>query len=357
MIMAGGSGTRLWPMSRQQRPKQLVPLFAGRSLLEISADRLEGVVDPGSRWICTGEKFREAVREGVPGIDDERILGEPVGRDTINAVGLTAAVLHAMDPDAIFAVLTADHLIEPQAVFADRLDAGFKLVEEDPSRLGTFAITPTFPATGYGYVQQGDAIEGHDQCFKSLRFVEKPDLETAKSFLDAGNYGWNSGMFVFHAGTILDALERYEPEIRAGLDKIARAWATPDRATVLAEVYPTLRKVSVDYGLMEPASNDSALSICVVPMDLSWVDVGSWPSFGETIDADASGNRVAEGTASTDLGSKGMLVVSDNPGHRICTIGCEDLVVVHTRDATLICHADAAQQVKDMAGEVPEDLR
>ena len=357
MIMAGGSGTRLWPMSRLAQPKQLVPLFPEGSLLGISAGRLEGVVPPERRWICTGERFRDAVRDGIPGLDDERILGEPVGRDTVNAVGLTAAVLHAQDPDAVFAVLTADHLIEPQSVFADRLAAAFELVEADPSRFVTFAITPTYPATGFGYVQRGEEIAGHAECFLAKRFVEKPDLDTAKAFLDAGDYGWNSGMFVFHAATVLEALGRYEPEIRAGLDRIVAAWNTPDRSAVLGEVYPTLRKVSVDYALMEPASNDELLSICVVPMELSWKDVGSWPSFGETIEPDEQGNRIAAGTEWTDLDSKGLLVASNEPGHRICTIGCEDLVIVHTRDATLICRAEDAQKVKDMAGIVPEDLR
>lgn len=357
MIMAGGSGTRLWPISRAERPKQLVPLIGGRSLLAVASDRLAGVVETDARWICTGERFRDQVRAAVPSIGDDRILGEPCGRDTLNAVGLTAAVLASLDPDAIFAVLTADHLIEPQAVFADRLDAGFRLVEADPTRFVTFAIEPTFPATGFGYVERGDAIDGHPGCFRAQRFVEKPDRETAESYLAAGTFGWNSGMFVFHAATVLDTIGRYEPATRAGLDRIAAAWNTPDRAATLAAVYPELRKISVDYGLMEPASRDDAVSIAVVPMDLSWIDVGSWPSLGETIEPDAAGHRVAAATAHTDLDSRDLLVFSDDPDHRICTIGCEGLVIVHTRDTTLICRAEDAQKVKDMAGLVPESLR
>jgi len=357
MIMAGGSGTRLWPMSRQDRPKQLVPLIEGRSLLEVASARLDGVVPASQRWICTGERFREAIVAGVPGIQDEQLLGEPVGRDTLNAVGLTAAVLALDDPDAIFAVLTADHLIEPQDVFAARLDAGFGLVEEDPGRLVTFSITPTFPATGYGYVQRGEAIAGHQDCYLAERFVEKPDLETAREFLAAGDYGWNSGMFIFKATTVLQALERHEPATRAGLETIAQAWKTPSRQEVLAEIYPQLRKVSVDYGLMEPASDDPQLSVCVVPMALSWIDVGSWPSLGETIEPDANSNRRAGETAWSDIDSSGLMVISEDPSHRICTIGCRDLVIVHTKDATLVCNARDAQKVKDMAGQVPESLR
>ena len=357
MIMAGGSGTRLWPVSRSNRPKQLVPLIAGQSLLQVASNRLEGVVDHDQRWICTGERFRSQVQEAIPGIDDDRILGEPCGRDTLNAVGLTAAVLAKLDPDAIFAVLTADHLIEPQDVFADRLDAGFRLVEEDPRRFTTFAITPTHPATGFGYVERGAAIPGHDGCFVASRFVEKPDRETAEAYLEAGTFGWNSGMFIFHAATVLETIGRFHPATREGLERIADAWGTPSQSKTLEAIYPELKKTSVDYGLMEPASQDDQVSIAMVPMKLSWIDVGSWPSLGETISADASGNRIAEGTASTDLGSRDLMVFSTEPGHRICTIGCEDLVIVHTADATLICRAEDAQRVKDMAGAVPEELR
>ena len=357
MIMAGGSGTRLWPMSRQAQPKQLVPLIDGRSLLEIAVSRLEGVVEHDHRWICTGERFRDAVKAGIPGMDDEHILGEPMGRDTVNAVGLTAAVLAKQDPEAIFAVLTSDHLIEPQDIFASRLNAGFALVEEDPSRFVTFSITPTHPATGYGYVQQGATIEGHSEEFHAKRFVEKPELETAKEFLASGDYGWNSGMFIFKARTVLEALQRYEPEIREGLDTIANAWGTPEQAEVLARVYPTLRKVSVDYALMEPASNDPLLSVCVVPMSLSWIDVGSWPSLGETLEPDDGGNRISPTTQWHDIDSKNLTVISEDPKHHVCTVGCSDLVIVHTDDATLICANEAAQKVKDMATQVPENLR
>ena len=357
MIMAGGSGTRLWPVSRADCPKQLVPLVGGRCLLRLASDRLAGVVGDSEQWICTAERFRKQVNEMVPAVADDHVLGEPCGRDTLNAVGLTAAVLAKNDPDAIFAVLTADHVIEPQSVFADRLAAGFTLVEEDPNRFVTFSVTPTRPASEYGYVEQGDAIAGHAGCFQARRFVEKPDRETAEAYLETGRFGWNSGMFVFHARTILETIGRYEPATREGLDRIATAWGTPEQLATLDAIYPELKKISVDYGLMEPASQDDAIMISTVPMDISWIDVGSWPSLAETLPADDQGNRVAANTLHTDLDSSNLLVFSEDANHRICTIGCSDLVIVHTEHATLICRAEDAQKVKDLVGLVPEDLR
>ena len=357
MIMAGGSGTRLWPVSRADCPKQLVPLVGGRCLLRLASDRLAGVVGDSEQWICTAERFRKQVNEMVPAVADDHVLGEPCGRDTLNAVGLTAAVLAKNDPDAIFAVLTADHVIEPQSVFADRLAAGFTLVEEDPNRFVTFSVTPTRPASEYGYVEQGDAIAGHAGCFQARRFVEKPDRETAEAYLETGRFDWNSGMFVFHARTILETIGRYEPATREGLDRIATAWGTPEQLATLDAIYPELKKISVDYGLMEPASQDDAIMISTVPMDISWIDVGSWPSLAETLPADDQGNRVAANTLHTDLDSSNLLVFSEDANHRICTIGCSDLVIVHTEHATLICRAEDAQKVKDLVGLVPEDLR
>jgi mannose-1-phosphate guanylyltransferase len=355
MIMAGGAGTRLWPMSRRDRPKQLLRFIDGRSLLAIAADRLEGVVPPQRRLICTGEAYREAIRTALPAFGDEQILGEPVGRDTVNAVGFTAAVLAKRDRDAVFAVLTADHIIEPQDEFRRRLDVGYALVDDDPSRFVTFAITPTFPATGYGYVERGHPIEGFDHAFTARQFVEKPDEETAKRYLDAGTFGWNSGMFVFHARTFMEALKRFQPNSHAGLMRIADVWDGPSRLQMLNDVYPTLPKTSVDFGVMEPAAEDDSLTICSVPMSVSWVDVGSWPTYGETLDADSDGNRT--NARALNLDSRNVLAVSDDPNHTIATIGCDELIVIRTADVTLVCPASEAQRVKEMVGIAPEPLR
>lgn len=377
MIMAGGAGTRLWPMSRGNQPKQLLEFIEQpgdaqpRSLLEIAASRLEGLIDQNQRYICTAEGYRAAIREALPQFDDAHILGEPMGRDTVNAVGLAAAVFAKNDPDATFAVLTADHIIEPRDKFQSLMDLGFRLVEQDPSRLVTFSIKPTYPATGFGYVERAtplSGIQGGDGlCFRVQRFIEKPDLPRAKAYVESGFFGWNSGMFVWKAATVLEALRQFKPESHEGLMKIQEAWGTDRQQAVLAEVYPTLPRTSVDYAIMEPAAKakERQFSVCTVLMDLTWLDVGSWPSYGQTIEADKQNNRVAfargsaEGSAgqTTLHNSTGNLVVNPVAGHTVALLGCKDLIVVHTADATLVMPRDAAEQLKELHGKVEERLR
>lgn len=380
MIMAGGAGTRLWPMSRRDLPKQLIrfipaPGEAGGglpiSLLDLAARRLEGLIDQSRRYICTSEGYRGAIQRDIPGFGGQdghgRILGEPCGRDTVNAVALGAAVLQKLDPEAVFAVLTADHIIEPLDAFRERIELGFRLVEQDPRRLVTFSITPTYPATGFGYVERGTPIRGvaggelggKHIAFHVERFVEKPDLPKAQAYVESGAFGWNSGMFVWKAATFLEALKKYLPKNYEQILRVQAAWGTQDQERVLGEVYPALEKISVDYAVMEPITKtrDKQFSVCTVQMDLRWLDVGSWPSYGETVTPDESGNRLAGPTPPMVVKGRNNLVVNAVNGHTVALLGVEDLIVVHTADATLVMPRARAEELKELHGKVDERLR
>jgi mannose-1-phosphate guanylyltransferase len=337
-------------MSRTDRPKQLIPLTGGRSLLQIALERLEGLVPAANRWVCAGQAIAEPIFAALPQLKPEQFLGEPTGRDTLNAVGLAAAVLAVQDPDAVIAVFTADHLIEPVDQFLRIVDQGFALAERDPRTLVTFGIAPTGPATGYGYLELGDPIDGGARVVR--QFKEKPEAAIADRYFQAGpeQYLWNSGMFVWRAATLLDCIGRYEPQTAEGLSRIAAAWAGPQRAAVLAETYPTLKKISVDFAVMEPASRDPSVRVAAIPMPLDWIDVGSWPSFAQTCPKDEQGNALAASRTLLEKTSR-LLVVSSDPEHLIAVLGCEDLIVIHTPETTLICRADQAEAIKALCGQ------
>ena len=354
VIMAGGSGTRLWPMSREVLPKQLIPFLNGKSLLQLAAERLAGVVPPERLLICAAQRHEEAIRAALPQLGPEQFLGEPCGRDTLNAVGFAAAVLAKRDPEAVIGVFTADHVIEPVAEFQKIVDAGFRVAENGAETLVTFGIAPTAAATGYGYLQLGGgAGAGGERTV--VQFREKPDTAAAADYFAAGpeRYLWNSGMFVWRAQTLLGCIRDYAPENHAGLVRIAEAWGTPRDGAVVAEVYPGLKKISVDYAVMEPASRDAKRRVAAVPMPLTWLDVGSWPSFATTCTHDEAGNALGGGKHLL-RGTAGSLVASSDPEHLIVAAGCQDLIIIHTPSATLVCRASDAEAVKDLQRQVGE---
>ncbi len=349
LIIAGGSGTRLWPMSRSSQPKQLIPFIGGKSLLQISVDRVRGLVPDDNIHICAGEAHRQAMLPLLPGHHPaDNFIGEPVGRDTLNAVGLGAAAIASRDPDAVIAVFTADHVIEPVDQFQAVVRQGFALAQSASPTLVTFGIKPTQAATGFGYLELGHAIAGTTSHVVS-RFKEKPDAATAQSYLDAGptRYLWNSGMFVWRASTLLDCVRRYAPENHAGLSRVAADWSTPRRLATLAAIYPTLKKISVDYAVMEPASRDPQVAVAALPMNLTWLDVGSWPSFAQTCPHDAAGNAIAA-PRHLLMDCRQNLLATNEPGHLLAAVGCENLIIVHTPRATLVCRADRAEDIKKL---------
>src|SRR5438552_3045893 len=346
VIMAGGAGTRLWPVSRGAKPKQLINVMRGKSLLQLSFDRLRGLLPPERIFVCTGAAHGDAVLRNLPDLPRENLLGEPEGRDTANAVGFPAAVLAKRDKDAVAAFVTADHVIEPVDTFQASLRTAFDVVAEQPNALVTFGIVPTHGHTGLGYIHRGEALPVKGRtgaAYKVQAFREKPDKPTADRYVESGRYYWNSGMFVWRCDTVFNELGLHLPENHRGLKQIADAWGTPRQDAVLEDVYPKLKKISIDYAVMEPASQHKGKAqVVVVEMPVKWLDVGSWPALAETLTVDEHDNAVDADTA-VFLDSDGNIVISTDPGHLISTIGLSDMIIVHSKDVTLVCLKSEAQ--------------
>jgi mannose-1-phosphate guanylyltransferase len=357
VIMAGGRGTRLWPFSRNDKPKQLLPLVRGKSLLQLSYERLRAMLPADRIFVCTGASHRDSVLKNIPELPAGNVLGEPEGRDTANAIGFPATVLLKRDPDAVMAVVTADHVIEPVDQFIKSIKTGFEVVAEQPKALVTFGLIPTHGHTGLGYIHRGEALilkSGSKGAYRVMKFIEKPAKPDADRFVESGRYYWNSGMFVWRCDTVLSELAVHLPDAYAGLQKIGQAWDTPQADAVLKANYPGLTKKSIDYAVMEPASTGKGKAhVVVVEMPVQWLDVGSWPALAETLSTDDHDNAV-DSRVVVLVDSFNNIVVSHDPEHLVALLGVSDMIVVHTPDATLVCPKTEDQRVKELVDKVKD---
>ncbi|MFP6899713.1 MAG: sugar phosphate nucleotidyltransferase [Opitutales bacterium] len=346
VIMAGGRGERFWPQSRLRCPKHLLPIVGDRPMLAQTVSRLKGLVPPENVFVVTNCEQREATLQTCPDLSPERVVGEPMGRDTAAAVGLAALLVKQASQDAVFAMLPADHVIARETGFRAVLRTAFEAAAEGDS-LVAIGVRPSEPATGYGYVQRGDLlreIEGRP-VHKVKRFVEKPDLETARGYLESGDYFWNAGMFIWRPDVILRSLAMHAPELSEGLGDLEnRLNGGEEIESAMLAVYPGLPKVSIDYAVMEKAEN-----VVMVESDFDWDDVGEWPAVTRHFPSDEFGN-VARGKVVT-LDSSGNLVIT-HKRRLTALLGVDDLIVVETEDATLVCHRSKAQEVKRLVQEI-----
>lgn len=351
VIMAGGGGTRLWPLSRQTRPKQLLSLFDERSLYQASVQRLSGLIPPERILVVAMPDLARQLHAQTPEIPYENFLQEPAARGTASVVGLAAAALHKRDPQASMAILTADHYIRDEELFRQYLQAAYAAVQDD--YLVTLGIEPGFAATGFGYIQRGQALGeyGGSQAYQVLRFKEKPDLPTAQAMIASGDHVWNSGMFFWRAGRILKEFERQMPELAAGLVEIENAWDTPVQQETLQRVWQTLTPQTIDYGIME-----NAQQAAVIPAaGLGWSDVGSWDALFDFLECDTDHNVLMGAPQIVSLDTHDCLIYMSQERRLIVTIGVEDLVVVDAGDVLLVCRKDQAQRVRQVVSQLQKD--
>jgi len=345
VIMAGGTGKRLWPLSREKRPKQVLKLLDGQTLLGRCFERLAPIFDPRNIIILTNAGYADLVREELPDVPFNNVIAEPAVRDTTGAIGLAATILSKFDPDAQIAVVTADQLIEPPEVLQQALKDALVFVKNNPNNMITFGIKPTFASTQLGYIKCAAASEFpgcKNKIFSVEAFKEKPDEKTAQEYLQAGQYLWNSGMFVWKAKTILANLEKFLPQASEPLRKIGADWDSPNQQKTLEEWFVKLPKISIDFAVMEKADN-----VYAIKLDCRWLDIGSFAALADVIKSDKDNNIVVAGSSEL-LDCKNSVIITEDEGHLIAAIGLKNMVVAHSPDATLVCHIDQTQRLKEL---------
>lgn len=352
VIMAGGGGTRLWPLSRKDQPKQMLRLFDERSLFQVAVDRLEGVFTPERIIVVTIREQVEMLSAECPQIPEQNYIIEPLPRGTASVVGLAAIQLKNKDPNAIMAVLTADHFIRDEDRFRELLRVAQEVAEDD--YLVTLGIEPTYPSTGFGYIQRGNELGHYRQhlVYQVERFKEKPDKKHAVEMLAAKDHYWNSGMFFWRVERVLDEFSRQMPDLSETLAAIADALGTPDEQDVIQRLWPQIEPETIDFGVME-----NAQQVAVIPAsDLGWSDVGSWDSLFDFLEGDEHGN-ILMGKGHIGLDTKDTLIYAGHGNRLIVTINVQDLVVVDTEDVVLVCSRAQAQKVRQIVKKLEGEGR
>ena len=347
LIMAGGSGTRFWPRSRVEKPKQYLKLFGEESLLQSTLNRFKTFTDSENIYIVSGKNQAEALESQATDIPHENLIYEPVGKNTLPCIGLAAMFAEKDNPDGIMVVSPADHLIRDYGLFRDTVQAAAKIADEKDG-IVTIGINPVYPATGYGYVKTAEDITGVEKMkqFKVEKFVEKPNTETAKNYLEEGGYYWNSGLFIFKVSVFLKAVQEFAPELFNDLRRIQQDIGKASFPQTLDTIYRAVESISVDYGIMEHAQN-----IYLVEGNFDWNDLGSWESVYLEAEKDENGN-VAQGET-IFLDAKNSYVYAEN--ELVALVGLNDVVVVRTGNATLVCKRDKVQDVKKIVEQLKSE--
>lgn len=347
VLMAGGSGTRFWPKSRRDKPKQVLTIFGDKTMLQTTVARVRPKVPAENIYIVVGKEIEDEVRKQIPDVPRENILVEPCARNTAPCIGLAAVTIQKRDPEGIMAILPADHIIVDDEQFLTVLNIAER-VAASGSYLVTLGIVPTRPETGYGHIRKGEKEQDMDgqSLFRVSQFVEKPDLERAKQYTECGEYLWNSGMFVWSVSTILDSFRQHLPILYDGLLDIATSLGSDREDETIQKVYTSIQSISIDYGVMEKARN-----VVVLPSDFGWNDVGSWVSLEDVSQQDENGNVLFGpfvGFETTDS-------VFVAPHKLIAAIGIDNMVVVDTPDVLLLCPKGRAQDVKRIVERLRAD--
>ena len=344
VVPAGGSGTRLWPMSRAARPKFLLPLAGEESMLQATVSRLDPLIAPDRVFVVTGQEHVADVARQVSRVPTEQFVVEPLARGTGPAIGLAVALIAEQHPDAIVGSFAADHLVEDVQLFRATIAAAAEVAAR--GYLVTVGIEPTRAETGYGYIELGEPLGtfGGIESFAAASFKEKPDAGTAAAYVASGGYLWNASMFVWRAAMFMEETERHLPRLASALKAIAADWHTPRREETLAALWPTIEPVTIDEGIFERSER-----VAVVPGRFGWSDIGDWNALSEILPEDAQGNIIRDADV-VSVGSSGTVVIGS--GRTVALVGVSDIVVVDTPDAILVCERSQAQRVREIVDQL-----